>query len=767
MKNYRELNISGTILDNMQLEKYMEKIASEHNICNYCASNTYPLEDLKNKYHIILETYNLLSRHIKMGIKIHSAGEWILDNFYIIEENVKAIQKELSKKKYKQMLALANGKYVGFSRIYVLAAEIVAFTDCKVNKEVINNCLKAYQRKKLLSMQEIWDLGIFLRLAIISKISEMCEKIYLAQLQKVKVENILKKVVEKQEAKEYKTTTSIKIRDTEPKYPFIEYMSYRLKEYGKEAIEYQKILEKEVAKLGLTVSEVIQKEHFHIANIKITIGNGIKSLKEIAHINFGELFSFTNATEEILKLDPAKVYSKMDDESKNFYREKITNLSKKTKISEVYIAEKIIELASRFENRENLEERKKAHVGYYLIDNGINELREKLELKAKNKKNVKFYSKFYIANLIIMPIYFCFCLTMFSYFKYRNIYISLIIGIIAYIPISEILIRAVNYILSKCKKPEFLPKMNFEKAIPKEAATFVVIPTILKNKEKVEEMMKKLEVYYLANKLDNIYFALLGDCSEEKNKMMPFDKEVIDAGKYWEEYLNKKYSTNDFPKFHFLYRKRKWSNTEKSYIGWERKRGLLVSFNEYISKKRENNFLENSIEKNKNKLPKIKYIITLDSDTNLVLDSASKLIGAMSHILNRPIIKEKRVVKGYGIMQPRIGLSLENAQKTHFVELYSMQGGIDLYSNAISDIYQDYFKEGIFTGKGIYDLQAYNEVLLNEIPENTVLSHDLLEGNYLRCGLIGDVMLLDGYPFKYISYIKRNHRWVRRRLANY
>ena len=767
MKNYRELNISGTILDNIQLEKYMEKIASEHNICNCSASDTYPLDDLKIKYHIILETYNLLSRHIKMGIKIHSAGEWILDNFYIIEENVKAIQKELTKKKYKQMLALANGKYVGFARIYVLAAEIVAFTDCRVNKEVINNCLKAYQRKKLSSMQEIWDLGIFLRLAIISKISEMCEKIYLAQLQKIKVENILKKVVEKQETKEYKISTSIKIRDTEPKYPFIEYMSYRLKEYGKEAIEYQKILEKEVAKLGLTVSEIVQKEHFHIANIKITIGNGIKSLKEIAHINFGELFSFTNATEEILKLDPAKIYSKMDDESKNFYRERITKLSKKTKISEVYIAEKIIELASRFENRNSLEEKRKAHVGYYLIDNGINELKEKLEIKVKSKKCIKFYSKIYIANLIILPIYFCFCLSVFSYLKYRNIYISLIMAIISYIPISEILIRTVNYILSKCKKPEFLPKMNFEKGIPKEATTFVVIPTILKNKEKVEEMMKKLEVYYLANKLDNIYFALLGDCSEEKNKMMPFDKEVIDAGRYWEEYLNKKYNTNDFPKFHFLYRKRKWSNSEKAYIGWERKRGLLVSFNEYISKKRENNFLENSIEKSKNKLPNIKYVITLDSDTNLVLDSASKLVGAMNHILNRPIIKEKRVVKGYGIMQPRIGLSLENAQNTYFVELYSMQGGIDLYSNAISDIYQDYFKEGIFTGKGIYDLQVYNEVLSDEIPENTVLSHDLLEGNYLRCGLIGDVMLLDGYPLKYISYIKRNHRWIRRRLANY
>ena len=761
MKNYRELNISGTILDTMQLEKYMEKIASEHNISNYSDIDTYPLETLKISYHTILETYNLLSKHIKMGIKIHSAGEWILDNFYIIEENVKSIQKDLSIKRYKQMLGISNGKYIGFARCYVLASEIVAFTDCKIDKETINTCLRAYQKKKLLSMQEIWDLGTFLKLALIIKISEMCEKIYLAQIQKVKVENILQRVIEKQEGKEYKVSTSIKIRETEPKYPFIEYMAYKLNEYGKGAIEYQKILEKEVAKLGLTVTDVIQKEHFHIANIKITIGNGIKSLKEIGHINFGELFSYTNATEEILKQDPANVYKYMDEESKNYYREQISKISKKSKISEVYIAEKVIELSKRYENKEKLSEKRKSHVGYYLIDNGINELKKALEIKYKKENKNETGIKLYIATLIILPIYFDFILSYLIYYSYQNLFFSILMAIVLYIPISEIIVKFINYVLSKCKKPEKLPKMDYEKGLPKEATTFVVIPTILKSKEKVAEMMKKLEVYYLANNIQNVYFALLGDCSEEENQNMPFDFEVIEEGKKWEEYLNKKYKTDKFPIFHFLYRKRTWNECEKSFIGWERKRGLLVTFNEYILGKKENDFLENTIAKNKDYLPKIKYIITLDSDTNLVLESVPKLVGAMNHILNKPVLKGKKVINGYGIMQPRIGLDLDLAQKTYFVELYSMQGGIDLYSNAISDIYQDYFKEGIFTGKGIYDLEIYSKILENEIPENTVLSHDLLEGNYLRCGLLGDVILLDGYPLKYLPYIKRSHRWIR------
>jgi hypothetical protein len=687
MKNYRDLNISGTILDKNQLASYMEKIASEHNIKNGTSKDTYVIESLKKKYHIILETYNLLSKHIKMGIKIHSAGEWILDNFYIIEENVKSIQKDLSLKKYKQMIGISNGKYEGFARSYCLASEIVAYTDCRIDKDTINFCLKAYQKKKLLEMQEIWDLGIFLRVAIISHISEMCEKVYLAELQKERVDSILKRIVEKQEniskkqdnlANQYHGNYKFKVKrgSSDLKYPFIEYMSYKLKEYGKEAIEYQKILENEVEKMGLTVSEVIQKEHFEIANIKVTIGNAIKSLKEIAHINFGELFSFTNATEEILKLDPSKIYSNMDEESKNYYRDKISKISKKFKISEIYIAEKLIELAKKHESKEKLVDKRKSHIGYYLIDEGIEDLYKALEINKMKPKSNLFKSKLYIGFSVIFPIYFCFCLALCFFIKTgtRNVFQAIIISAICYIPFSEIWIRIQNYILSKCKKPEILPKMNYEKEIPKKSATFVVIPTIVKSKEKVAEMMHKLEVYYLANKLDNIYFALLGDCSEETSSVMKFDKEVVEEGKKLSKELNEKYKTEGFPRFHFLYRKRVWNECENSFIGWERKRGLLTTFNQYICGKIENDFLENTIENNINILPDIKYIITLDSDTNLVLNSASKMIGAMDHILNEPVIEKGRVASGYSIMQPRIGLDLGLAQKTYLPELYSMQG---------------------------------------------------------------------------------------------
>ncbi len=765
MKKYKKLNIRGTLLDRNQLAKHIEKTASEHITKSFSSKDTYPIPNLIEDYKFILETYNLLTRHLKLGIKIHSAGEWILDNFYVIEETVKVIQKELPLKKYRKMIGLSNDRYLGFARSYVLAEEIVSFSDCKIDRELIDIALHAYQRKKLLSMDELCNIGVFLKISIISHIRELCEKIYSSQIQKYKAESIIERLVENRSYNNLKFINQknryIKVSEERFKYPFIEYMSYKLKKYGKKAVGYQEVLEKEVQKLGLTIPEVIQKEHFHIANIKITMGNCITSIREINRVDFSELFSYMNASEEILKLDPSGVYNNMDEESKSYYRRIIDEKSKKSRISEIYIAEKIIELCKRYENSTNPADLKKSHVGYYLVKEGINELNEILEIKAQKKYNYKFRSKFYIAFNVIFPIYLCFLVYVFTQYISRNQIISIISSILLYVPISEINLRIVNYFMGKFKSPVIIPKMDYEDGIPEEASTFVVIPTILKSKEKVEEMFEKLEVYYLANKSENIYFALLGDCSEETDQTKSFDEEVISSGLEFCSKLNEKYKTEKFNKFHFLYRERTWNHCENAYIGWERKRGLLATFNKYIKNKMPNNFLENTIEKEKAKLPNIKYIITLDSDTNLNLNTAPKLIGAMSHILNKPIIDNDKVIDGYGIMQPRIGMDLSLSQKSIFVELYSMKGGIDFYTNAISDIYQDYFDEGIFTGKGIYDVDVYNEILKSEFPENTVLSHDLLEGNFLRCGLLTDVMLLDGYPIRYIPYILRNHRWTR------
>lgn len=782
MKEKRKLNIKGAVLDKNQLANYLEKIASDHILADKSSKDTYPLPRLKENFFVIKEVYKLLNEQIKQGISIHPAGEWILDNLYVIEEVVKSISKELTLQKYTEFLGLANGRYKGFARIYVLATEMVAYTNGKIDSENLEEMLKAYQNKKTLSMNEIWNIGMFIQIALIENIREICETIYASQLQKYKVENILAKFFEEEKKKNrvLQLNKISLIKTNRMKNAFIEYMSYKLKKYGSQAYGYLKVLEEEVEKTGNSISEVVKKEHFDIALKKVAIGNSIVTLKNMSRINFLEIFEKINCVEDILKQDPICQYEKMDSETKTYYRNTIAEISKKTKISEIYIAKKCLELSlkakERIENNE-IKNIKKMHIGYYLISDGKEELLNSLSDKKIKLKSTKEKVNCYILSIwltsiivsLIIVVKFYMLLTNINIFA--NIIFSALLFTILVIPIENIVSKTIQYVLSKIVKPKLIPKIDFHNQIPEEYSTMVVIPTILKSREKVQELMEKLEVYYIANKSENLYFTLLGDCSAGSKEVESFDGEIINEGINQVKKLNEKYGN----KFNFVYRKRIWNANEECYMGWERKRGLLNQFNEYllgnikdpfrINTLENEEFKPNVIKKNWAKINarKIKYIITLDSDTDLTLNSGLKLVGAMAHILNKPTLNEKEdlVISGHAIMQPRVGIGLIESRKSIFTQIYAGEGGTDSYTNAISNIYQDNFDEGIFTGKGIYDLEIFSKVLNDEIRENAVLSHDLLEGNYLRCGLASDIMLMDGYPTNYLSFRTRLYRWIR------
>ena len=662
-------------------------------------------------------------------------------------------------KKYVNFVGIQNGQYAGFARIYVLASEIVAYTDNIIRSESLEKYLTSYQNKRALNMDEIWNIGIFLQIAIIQNITDICIKIYNSQVQKYKVKNIIERLVEKKDRNklEFKPISMNKLEKQDFQdinYSFIEYMSYCLKKYGKKAYGYLKILEEETEKAGITVQDAIQKEHFDIAICKTSMANCIISMKKIQRINFLEIFEKINGVEEILNRDPTNIYNKMEYKTKELYRNNIKELAKQSNISEIYISRKILELCQR----PNLKEKQK-HIGYYLIDDGRKELCYELGINEKKLSyNVK--TQIYILAIIIFTISISVFLSK-TVVK-DNLIKTIITILLLILPVSEFVVQTINRILSKYVKNKIIPKMDFFEGIDSENSTFVVIPTIIKSKEKVRELFRKLEVFYLANKSKNIYFALLGDCSESDKKEEKFDKEVINEGLLQVQLLNDKYQKDtEFPIFHFLYREREFNNSEEKYLGWERKRGLLIQFNEYILKHSKNKFKINTI--NQDILPKIKYVITLDADTELPLNTAFELVGAMAHILNKPELDGNKniVKKGHALLQPRVGVNLNDSNKNVFTKIFAGAGGIDNYTNAISDVYQDNFDEGIFTGKGIYDLEIFSKVLTNEIPENTVLSHDLLEGCYLRCGLASDIIFLDGYPAKYLSFMNRLSRWIR------
>ena len=578
------LKINGAPLDKKQLEKHLQNIASSHNLVSKSQKETYPVPHLIESFNVIQEVYNLLNEHLKLGISIHPAGEWLLDNLYVIEECVKQIKQELTLKKYVSFVGIANGSYKGFARIYVLASEIIAYTDNRVERKDLEDYLKSYQEKKTLSMEEIWNIGIFLEIAIIENIREVCEKIYVSQMEKYKAENIVERLVENKTKQEqvFKNSRLKKIEKNllnDMQYSFVEYMSYILKRYGKKGYSYLKVLEETIELTGSTVSDIIKKEHFDIAVRKVSIGNSITSIKKIQRINFLEIFEKVNGVEELLKKDPSLVYEKMDNKTKEYYRNKIKEISKKTKISEIYIARKLLELA-------NGNEKKKSHIGYYLIDEGIEELYKVLKYKKRNSIKLKERVKIHISLILIFSVIISYFMAKALNSNINNLTILIISCILFFIPAFELINQIFSYVLSKIVKPKLIPKMDFSKGINKENSTMVVIPTIVNSKGKVRDLIEKLEVFYLANKSDNIYFCLLGDCTESSKEKEEKDLEIIKEGKEQVEILNKKYeSSSKIPIFNFIYRKRQWNEKENSYLGWERKRGMLSQFNEYLLRK--------------------------------------------------------------------------------------------------------------------------------------------------------------------------------------
>lgn len=533
---YKILSGKGVILGQNEMESYLEKLASSHIIKSKADKNTYPIPRLKENFEIITRVYQLLNEHIKLKIPIHPAGEWILDNFYIIDEAVKSIKNELNLKKYTKFLGIENEVNKGFARIYVLASEIVNYTDNKIDINLLSRYLKAYQKKKTLNMEEIWSIPMFIQIVLIENIREICEKIYSSQMQKYRVENIIERLVEnknKEELqfthlKEYKT----KVKGYgEMKYPFIEYLSHRLKKYGKKAYPYLNILEEQVDKMGTNISEVVKKEHFEIATTKISIGNAITSIKTLNRINMVEIFEEINGVEDILKQDPAGIYEKMDYETKILYRNAIKEIASKTNISEIYIAKKVWYLANiakeqltqnqeetnqekekTNKNKENFYQEKlekSSHVGYYLIAQGKTTLWK--ELTGKTKKELTSNQKISI-TISLLSILSISISAVFAYYLYtqtKSILLSFILAILLLIPSQTIIVQIAQYMLGKLVKPNKIPKLDLEKGVPEDLSTFIVIPSIVSSKEKVQKLMQNLETYYIANKSNNLYFALL------------------------------------------------------------------------------------------------------------------------------------------------------------------------------------------------------------------------------------------------------------------
>lgn len=761
-----ENTIRGEIYSAERLEDYAAYLAAELKISKDPRVSQPLLPRMLDNGHCLVQAYRSLTESMQRKEAMPPAAEWLTDNFHIVEEQLREIQEDLPPSYYKELPKLAVGQLMGFPRIYALALALVAHTDSEITSETIRRFLVSYQKIAPLSIGELWAVPITLRLVLVENLRRLAVRTVVNHEKRNSANRFADTLFEAvADPKRFKQmTTDLKSSLAESEHDdsvYLAQLAKRLRDQEPEIWLALEVLEQHLGKKNSSTELVghaaLQRQ---VAN-QVTVANIITSMRLLSSLNWRDFIESLSLVDRILERDP--VYGKLDFPTRDRYRHVIENVSKKTGILEIDIADDVAFMA---ENAlaQNPNDFKRAHVGYYLIDKGFIQLSQELNHKPPLISKLTYTHR----SLCYFGLIFLFLAPVISIpIKHTadhgaNIWTVLGIALLVLIPCSEMALGLTHYLLTHSIRPKNLPKLDLSKGIPDNAKTIVIIPCMLAGKKTVLELVEKLEIHYLGNSDPSLNFALVTDFTDADSNVKPEDELILDIAIRGIADLNLKYTNPDRPPiFHLFHRRRTWNESEYCWMGWERKRGKIHEFNSLVRGSSDTTF--SVITAKHEHLLSIRYVITLDADTRLPRDTARKLVGTILHPLNKPIFDPKsgRVLEGYGILQPRISVSLESSVRSIFAKIFSGYVGIDPYTTAVSDVYQDIFNEGSFTGKGLYDVQAFEASLKDRVPENTILSHDLFEGIFARTALLSDVELIDDYPQSYHAFFTRQHRWTR------
>lgn len=777
LRKNRKINMLNAALTVEELEEHAKRVALTHTVTLKKNILNWPLPRVNDNYGFIKSLYKDLNDDIRQKKVVPPAAEWILDNYYVIEEQTKSLRRDLTKKDYHNLPILKKGPFKGYTRVLAIATEFVAIMDGQIDEGTLLKYLEAYQSHSILFDREIRIIPMMLKIALLENVRSLCENIKETQAQWKQADGIVDKWWTSEVMNPEKISMLFKgvLEDkVEGNSSFVEHLFYRLRRSGQSYVHVLKYINEYLVQFSTTTEAIAQKEHNAQAVNAVSMGNDIMSFKYIASLNWADLFEALSYVEKILRQDPEGIYSSMDAQSRGYYLMRIEKLAKAYGVSERHIAQVAIDLAKEAAALEDRSHQtgnrqvRRAHVGFYLMGEGVGQLEQTQNRKEKlisrmSRRLRKHQGRIYMGSIIFITLALIGVAVHYGVTQvtaYPWIY-GILAGLIVFIPASEVGISLVNWSVGKIKQPAFFPHLELKEGIPDHLTTMVVVPTLLSDENRVSDLLQNLENHYLANKEKNLYFALIGgfkdsDCASdlEENPILQKAQKGIDD-------LNRRYGLEGVDIFYFFHRKNTYNEIDQTWTGWERKRGALMEFNDLLLGAKDTSFIYHEAQHLAR--GQIKYIITLDADTQLPLGMAKKMIGTMAHPYNLPVVDPKRkvVVEGHGLMQPKISFDMDSSNLSVFSRIYTGQEGMDPYASAISDVYQDLFGEGIFTGKGIYDLRVFRDILKDVVPENAVLSHDLLEGSYVRAALVSDLELVDSYPTKYNAYMARLYRWIR------
>ncbi|HUJ26573.1 MAG TPA: carbohydrate-binding protein, partial [Myxococcales bacterium] len=546
---------------------------------------------------------------------------------------------------------------------------------------------------------------------------------------------------------------------------FVDQLLQRMREYGAGAAELRKRLEARLEAEGATVEDGVRAEHQRLAMNNVSMGNSVTSLRLCSTLDWNEFVERASLVEQILRRDPAGVYARMDFASRDRHRHAVEALAEPSGEAQVRVALRAVESARQAAETPGADPRA-GHVGHHLIGSGRRELEidvaSRLPLRMRLQRTLLAHATaFYLGSLALVTGLGVAAAAAGARAAGAPQWMWTAAGALALIPASEFAVALVNRVVHRVTSPVPLPRLDLRAGVPVAARTMVIVPTIISSVESVRALVEHLEVHALGNRDPHVHFALLTDFPDAIQEELPGEDEVLAAAVAGIEGLNARYAPGTADRFYLFHRARRWNDSEGVWMGWERKRGKLEEFNRLLRGAADTGFVVQVGDPRI--LPGVRYCLTLDSDTRLPRDAARRLIGVIEHPLNRPRFDPRlgRVVDGYGILQPRVSVTMASAAGSLFARVYAGHTGTDPYSTTVSDTYQDLFGEGSFTGKGLYDVDAFSAALADRVPENAMLSHDLFEGLYARCAMVSDIELVDDFPSSVLAHARRQHRWVR------
>ncbi len=740
---------------------------------------------------VLVEVYALLTRSAELQHRVTPAGEWLLDNFYFIEEEIRTAKRHLPPGYSRELPRLASGPSAGLPRVYDLALQTVAHGDARVGRGTSTRFVAAYQTVKPLQLGELWAVPIMLRLALIENLRRVAARIGVARddrnLANVWADQMLD-VVEKDPKSLILVIADMARSDPPMSSAFVAELARRLQ--GRSAALALPLtwIEQRLVEADQTIEQLVQAEGQTQARAQVSVSNSIGSLRTLGAMDWREFVETLSHVEQTLRQDPADVYARMDFATRDHYRHVVERLARSTARNEAEVAQTAVTLAAEAVAKGAARTSAQAHLGYYLLGAGAGDLLLRAQVRLSRwqrlrrlgaDQRLRLYSRSILALTALLSVGVVLWATHGLASPLAPVPpgwwllpAGLALALVLVLATSQLAVALVNWASGLLASPRMLPRMDYAFGITPASRTLVVVPTLLGSAQDIENLVEQLEVRFLANRDAQLYFGLLTDFNDAAAPTCDSDDALLRLAAEMIAALNRKHGApvlgaHDGDRFFLFHRPRRWNSRERVWMGHERKRGKLADLNALLRGRAAAGPGErfSLIVGDTLPLRDVRYVITLDTDTQLPRDTARQFVATMAHPLNRPRFGgapgAPRVIDGYGILQPRMGVSLPGANRSRYARLVGGEPGIDPYTRAVSDVYQDLFGEGSFIGKGIYDVDAFEHVMGDRLFENRILSHDLLEGCYARSGLISDVLLVEEPPSRYDADVKRRHRWIR------